>query len=104
MYARLPALHAAMPSGVEIAFRASLHLGPTFPDTRGNRAGLTVLKTVRLGSVMETLHGRGAGRNSLVISEEARVALGPAAEPVKLLGNLPLRGFPGTHPVYQLEV
>jgi class 3 adenylate cyclase len=104
MYARLPALNAAMPSGVEIAFRASLHLGPTFPDTRGNRAGLTVLKTVRLGSVMETLHCRGAFRNSLVISEEARVALGPAAEPVKLLGNLPLRGFPGTHPVYQLEV
>jgi class 3 adenylate cyclase len=104
MYARLPTINAALPSGVEIAFRASLHLGPTFADTRGNRAGLAVLKTVRLGSVMEALHGRGAGRNSLVISEEALASLGPAAGPAKLLGNVPLRGFPGTHAVYQLEI
>jgi class 3 adenylate cyclase len=104
MYARLPAINGAMPSGVEIAFRASLHLGPTFADTRGNRTGLAVLKTVRLSSVMESLRGRGAGRNSLVISEEALAALGPAAGPAKLLGNLPLRGFPGTHAVYQLDV
>lgn len=104
MYARLPAINRAMPPGVEIAFRASLHVGPTLTDARGNRTGLAVLKTVRLGSVMETLYGRGAGRNSLVVSEEALAALGPAGASAKLLGDVALRGFPGTHPVYQLEV
>jgi class 3 adenylate cyclase len=104
MYARLPAINEAMPPGVAIAFRASLHVGPTVTDPRGNRTGLTVLKAVRLGSVMEMLHGRGAGRNSLIVSEEARAALGPAAQNARFLGQVPLRGFPGTHPAYQLEV
>jgi len=104
MYARLPALNGALPAGVDVAFRASLHVGPTFTDTRGNRTGLAVLKTVRQGSVMEMLYGRGAGRNSLVISEEARAALGPAGESARLLGHVALRGFPGTHAVYQVEV
>ncbi len=104
MYARLPAINQAMPPGVEVAFRASLHVGPSFADTRGNRTGLAVLKAVRLGSVMEMLYGRGAGRNSLIISEEALAALGPMAESAKLLGSVALRGFPGTHAVYQLEV
>ncbi len=104
MYARLPGVNQAMPPGVEVAFRASLHVGPTFADTRGNRTGLAVLKTVRLGGAMEMLHGRGAGRNSLVISEEALAALGAAGAPATLLGNVALRGFPGTHPVYWVEV
>jgi class 3 adenylate cyclase len=104
MYARLPNINLAMPPGVEIAFRATLHVGPTFADTRGNRTGLAVLKTVRLGSVMEVLHGRGAGKNSLVISEEALAALGPAGTQAVLLGNIALRGFPGTVPVYQIDV
>jgi class 3 adenylate cyclase len=102
MYGRLPAINKA--GGVSIAFRASLHVGPTFTDTRGNRSGLTVLKTVRLGGVMESLQGRGAGRNSLVVSEEARAALEAAGIATKLLGQVPLRGFPGTHPVYQIDV
>jgi class 3 adenylate cyclase len=104
MYGRLPTINLAMPPGVEIAFRATLHVGPTFADTRGNRTGLAVLKTVRLGSVMETLHGRGAGRNSLVISEEALAALGPSGAQAVLLGNVALRGFPGTVPVFQVDV
>jgi len=104
MYGRLPALNQAMPPGVEVAFRATLHVGPTFTDTRGNRTGLAVLKTVRLGSVMETLQGRGAGRNSLVISEEARDALQAAGISATLLGHVALRGFPGTHPVYQTDI
>lgn len=104
MYARLPAVNQALPVGAEVAFRASLHVGPTFADTRGNRTGLAVLKAVRQGSVMEMLHGRGAGRNSLVISDEARAALGPAGQSARLLGNVALRGFPGTHAVYQLDV
>jgi class 3 adenylate cyclase len=104
MYGRLSALNAALPAGVEVAFRSSLHVGPTFSDTRGNRTGLAVLKAVRQGSVMEMLHGRGAGRNSLVISDEARAALGPAAQSARLLGHVALRGFPGTHPVYELPV
>jgi class 3 adenylate cyclase len=79
-------------------------VGPTFADTRGNRTGLAVLKTVRLGSVMETLQGRGAGRNSLVISEEARDALQAAGISARLLGHVPLRGFPGTHPVYETDM
>ena len=102
MYGRLPAINKA--SGVSIAFRASLHVGPTFTDTRGNRSGLTVLKTVRLGGVMESLQGRGAGRNSLVLSEEARAVLEKAGIATKLLGQVPLRGFPGTHPVYEVDV
>jgi hypothetical protein len=53
---------------------------------------------------MEMLRGRGAGRNSLVISEEALAALAPAEASARLLGNVALRGFPGTHPVYQVEV
>jgi class 3 adenylate cyclase len=104
MYGRLPAINKATPGGVSIAFRASLHVGPTFTDTRGNRSGLTVLKTVRLGGVMETLQGRGAGRNSLVVSAEARAALEAAGVATKLLGQVPLRGFPGTHPVYQIDI
>ncbi len=104
MYGRLPAINAAMPPGVEIAFRASLHVGPTFTDTRGNRTGLAVLKTVRLGGVMEMLQGRGAGRNSLVASEEARLALEAAGIEAKQLGTVTLRGFPGSHPVYQIDV
>jgi hypothetical protein len=104
MYARLPGVNQAMPPGVDVAFRASVHVGPTFADTRGNRTGLAVLKTVRLGGAMEMLHGRGAGRNSLVISEEALAALGAAGVSATLLGNVALRGFPGTHPVYRVEV
>lgn len=104
MYARLPTLNGDMPPGVEIAFRASVHVGPTFADTRGNRTGLAVLKAVRLGSVMETLYGRGGGRNSLIVSDEARAALGPASASARLLGQVELRGFPGRHAVYQLEV
>jgi class 3 adenylate cyclase len=104
MYGRLPMLNQAMPSGVEVAFRATLHVGPTFTDTRGNRTGLAVLKTVRLGGVMEMLQGRGAGRNSLVISEEAQAALEAAGISAKLLGSVTLRGFPDTHPVYQIDV
>jgi len=104
MYGRLPALNEALPPGADVAFRATLHVGPTFTDTRGNRSGLTVLKTVRLGSVMETLQGRGAGRNSLVISEEARDALQAAGISATLLGHVALRGFPGTHPVYQTDI
>lgn len=104
MYARLPGLNQALPPGADVAFRASLHVGPTFSDTRGNRTGLAVLKAVRQGSVMEMLHGRGAGRNSLVISEEARGALGPAGASARLLGQVALRGFPGTHAVYEVDV
>jgi class 3 adenylate cyclase len=104
MYARLPALNQAMPPNAEIAFRASLHVGPTFADTRGNRTGLAVLKTVRLGGAMEMLRGRGGGRNSLVVSEEALAVLEPAGVAAQLLGQVPLRGFPGTHAVYQVEV
>jgi hypothetical protein len=81
------------------------HVGPTLTDTRGNRTGLAVLKTVRLGGVMEMLEGRGAGRNSLVISEaEGPAALEAAGISAKLLGHVALRGFPGTHPVYQIDV
>jgi class 3 adenylate cyclase len=104
MFARLPGINVAMPPGAEIAFRATLHVGPTFADTRGNRTGLAVLKTVRLGSAMETLHGRGAGKNSLVISEEAQKALGRAGAQAVLLGSVALRGFPGTVPVFQIDV
>ena len=86
MYGRLPAINQAMPGGVNIAFRASLHVGPTFTDTRGNRSGLTVLKTIRLGGVMEMLQGRGAGRNSLVVSDEARAVLEAAGDGPKLHG------------------
>jgi class 3 adenylate cyclase len=104
MYQQVPAIHQGLADPVEVSFRASLHVGPTIADSRGNRAGLSVLKTVRLGSVMETLFGRGGGRNSLVVSEEAHAALQAAGVPLKSLGPVPLRGFPGTHPVYQVEL
>ena len=104
MYAHIPAINRLMPPGVEIAFRASLHVGETLTDSRGNRTGLAVLKAVRLGSAMGSLLGRGAGRNSLVISEEAVPTLQGTGVPTKLLGEVELRGFPGTHPVYQVEM
>ena len=104
MYRQLPAISKRSPGGVDIAFRASLHVGPTFTDTRGNRSGLAVLKTVRLNGVMETLQGRGAGRNSLVVSEEARAVLEPAGVATKMLGQVSLRGFPGTHPAYEIDI
>jgi class 3 adenylate cyclase len=104
MYARIPAINRVMPAGVEAAFRASLHVGEIIVDKHGNRTGLAVLKTVRLASAMESLRGRGAGRNSLVASEEAVQALGAAGATVTALGEVALRGFPGTHTVYQVDV
>jgi len=104
MYARLPAIQRDMPLGVEVAFRASLHVGETVTDKRGNRTGLAVVKTVRLGSVMANLHGRGAGRNTLVVSAEALPALVAAGAAVTPLGDVDLRDVPGRHPVYQVEI
>lgn len=104
MYGQISAINQELREGAEIAFRASLHVGSSFADSRGNRVGLAVLKAARLSSVMESLHGRGGGPNSLVLSEEARVALGPAGASARLLGQLSLRGFPGTHAVYQIDV
>ncbi len=104
MYARVSAINRVMPPGVEVAFRGSLHVGETIIDRRRNRTGLAVLKTVRLGSAMESLHGRGAGRNSLVVSAEALPPLVAAGAAAIALGEVTLRGFPGTHAVYQVEV
>lgn len=104
MYAHIPAINSHMPPGVEVAFRASLHVGETLTDSRGNRTGLAVLKASRLGSAMGSLLGRGAGRNSLVISAEALAALQGTGVPTKPLGEVELRGFPGTHPVYQVDI
>jgi class 3 adenylate cyclase len=53
---------------------------------------------------METLFGRGGGRNSVVVSEEAHEALQAAGVRLTPLGPVPLRGFPGTHQVYQVEL
>ena len=104
MYARIPAINKVVPPGVEVAFRASLHVGETIVDRQGNRSGLAVLKTVRLASAMESLRGRGAGRNSLVVSAESVEPLVAAGVAVTPLGEVALRGFPGTHAVYQVEV
>ena len=104
IHERVPAVNRGLPGGAEVAFRGSLHVGETVADARGNRTGLAVLKAVRLGSAMESLRGRGAGRNSLVISQEALeplVAAGATATPI---GEVPLRGFPGAHPAYQVDV
>lgn len=104
MYAQIPDLSRGLPAGVEPAFRASLHVGETTVDARGNRSGLAVLKAVRLGSTMERLRGRGAGRNCLVVSAEAAAALREAGARVVPLGEVALRDFPGAHPVYEVEV
>jgi class 3 adenylate cyclase len=104
IHERVPAVTRGLLDGVEVAFRGSLHVGETVADARGNRTGLAVLKAVRLGSAMESLRGRGAGRNSLVISQEALeplVAAGATATPI---GEVSLRGFPEMHAVYQVEV
>lgn len=104
MYARLPEVNRDAPAGVEVAFRASLHVGETVADARGSRAGLAVVKAVRLGSVMEILHGRGAGRNSLVVSAEALPALAAVGVATAPLGEVELRGLPGTHAVYAVQL
>jgi class 3 adenylate cyclase len=98
----VPAVNRGLPAAAEVAFRGSLHVGETIADARGNRTGLAVLKAVRLGSAMESLRGRGAGRNSLVISQEAVGPLAAAGATVTALGEVTLRGFPGTHAVYEV--
>jgi class 3 adenylate cyclase len=100
----VPAINRGLPGGVTVAFRGSLHVGETIADARGNRTGLAVLKAVRLGSAMESLRGRGSGRNSLVVSQEAVEPLVAAGARVAALGEVTLRGFPGTHAVHQVEM
>jgi class 3 adenylate cyclase len=101
--ALVPAMNRGLPVPADVAFRGSLHVGETIADARGNRSGLAVLKAVRLGSAMETLRGRGSGRNSLVISQEAVAPLVAAGATVTALGEVTLRGFPGTHAVYEVS-
>ncbi len=104
MFARIPQLAAGLPPGAEPAFRASLHVGATFVDAHGQRSGVAVLRAIRLGGVMETLYGRGGGRNTLVVSAEALPALQAMGVSARLLGEFELRGFPGTYPVYQVDL
>lgn len=104
MYARIAEINRDLPAGAEAAFRASLHVGETVADARGSRAGLAVVKAVRLGSVMEHQYGRGGGRNTLVVSVEALSALTPAGVAATPLGEVQLRGLPGRHDVYEVQI
>jgi class 3 adenylate cyclase len=104
IHGRMVGISRGLPGDVKVAFRGSLHVGETVVDARGNRTGLAVIKAVRLGSAMEQLKGRGAGRNSLVVSEEARAPLVAAGAVITPLGEVVLRGFPGTHAVHEVEV
>jgi len=104
MYARLEEINRDLPPGAEAGFRASLHVGETVADARGSRAGLAVVKAVRLGSVMELHYGRGGGRNSLVASAEAWPALAAVGATATPLGAMELRGLPGRHEVYEVRI
>ncbi|MBI2467519.1 MAG: hypothetical protein HYV62_06845 [Candidatus Rokubacteria bacterium] len=104
MYARLEEINRDLPPGAAAGFRASLHVGETVADARGSRAGLAVVKAVRLGSVMELHYGRGGGRNSLVASAEAWPALAAVGATAAPLGAMELRGLPGRHEVYEVRL
>ena len=95
-------------SEMEVAFRGALHYGSTWVDPHSNRVGAAVHKAFRVCSAIGTPDVWGPGRpkekNVVVATEETREMLLPYHISARPLGAIPLKGFDGLHPIYELAV
>ncbi len=93
---------------MEVAFRGALHYGSTWVDPQSQRVGAAVHKAFRVCAALDTpdLWGpvRPAQKNVVVATEEARDMLIPYRVDSRPLGAIPLKGFAGTHALYELAL
>jgi twitching motility protein PilT len=104
IFARLSEFNAL--SEMEVAFRGALHYGSTWVDPHSNRVGAAVHKAFRvcgaIGSPDLWKAARPQEKNVVVATEETREMLIPYQLSVRALGAVPLKGFDGLHPLYEL--
>ncbi len=95
-------------SEMEVAFRGALNYGSTWVDPHSNRVGAAVHKAFRVCAAIGTPDVWGVARpkvkNVVVATEETREMLLPYHVSTKPLGAIPLKGFEGVHPIYELAV
>jgi twitching motility protein PilT len=95
-------------SEIEVAFRGALHYGSTWVDPHSNRVGAAVHKAFRVCSAIGTPDVWGPHRpkakNVVVATAETREMLVPYNVMVKPLGAIPLKGFDGVHPIFELAI
>jgi len=95
-------------SEMEVAFRGALHYGSTWVDPHSNRVGAAVHKAFRVCAAVGTPDAWGPirpkSKNVVVATEETREALLPYHVKVTPLGTIPLKGFDGVHPIYELAI
>jgi len=93
---------------MEVAFRGALHYGSTWVDPHSNRVGAAVHKAFRVCAAIGTPDVWGPGRprdkNVVVATEETREMLFPYNVSSRPLGSIPLKGFEGLHPIYELTL
>jgi twitching motility protein PilT len=93
---------------MEVAFRGALHYGSTWVDPHSNRVGAAVHKAFRVCAAVGTPDVWGPGRprdkNVVVATEETREMLFPYNVSSRPLGSIPLKGFDGLHPIYELTL
>lgn len=91
-----------------VAFRGALHYGSTWIDPQSNRVGAVVHKAFRVCRAIDTpdLWGpiRPKEANVVLATEEAHAMLVPSSARARPLGAVPLKGFAGVHPLYELAV
>jgi twitching motility protein PilT len=92
----------------EVAFRGALHYGRTFVDPHSNRVGAAVHKAFRVCGTLEMpdlwKFGGPKEKNVVVATEEAREVLLPYNVASRPLGAVPLKGFVGSHHLFELDV
>jgi twitching motility protein PilT len=95
-------------SEMEVAFRGALHYGSTWVDPHSNRVGAAVHKAFRVCAAVGTPDVWGPVRpkdkNVVVATEETKEALLPYHVRVRQLAAIPLKGFDGTHMIYELAI
>ncbi len=106
IFARLSEFNAL--SEMEVAFRGALHYGSTWVDPHSNRVGAAVHKAFRVCGAIATADlwkaVRPREKNVVVATEETREMLVPYNLSARPLGAVPLKGFDGVHPLYELAV
>jgi twitching motility protein PilT len=105
-FARLSEFNAL--SEMEVAFRGALHYGSTWVDPHSNRVGAAVHKAFRVCSAIGTADlwkaSRPREKNIVVATEETREMLVTYNTALRPMGAVPLKGFDGVHPLYELAV
>jgi twitching motility protein PilT len=104
IFARLSEFNAM--SEMEVAFRGALHYGSTWVDPHSNRVGAAVHKAFRVCGAIASPDlwktSRPKEKNVVVATEETKALLVPHQLSVTPLGAVPLKGFDGLHPLYEL--